>query len=174
VRLAAKYDMALSPILTFFSDHYIRIYFRVEKGAKKAELARENLGFVLHDFISRERKVVSESPQITDDLGYSGPLWTGDLHDISFLSKIGSYHDLGTSKKIEKFLNLWSEEAQMPPYFYEANEIASLTKTQPKPLQSIIENLKDSGFLASRTHFSPNGFKTSAEIEDIIELMGNI
>lgn len=174
VKTAAKYDLALSPILTFFSDHYIRIHFKLEKGAKKADLTRRSIGFITHDLTSGEREVVSEPPEITQDILFSGPMWTGDLHNISFLSRINLDPDLGTSKKIEKLLSLWKQEAQMPPYFYEANEIASLTRTQPKSLRSIIEKLKDCGYSASRTHFSPNGFKTEAGIEDISQLIGNI
>jgi tRNA (guanine26-N2/guanine27-N2)-dimethyltransferase len=173
VRLAGKYDIAAIPVLTFFSDHYIRIHFAIKKGAKKADAAREGIGHIVHDPNTSGREILSDFSQKTKDNRIIGPLWIGDLHDLDFLSKMKPDTYLNTTKKIEKYLELWKEEANMPPYFYETNEISSLTKTQPKPLMSMIEDLKDHGFLASRTHFSPNGFKTDADITEITSLVSD-
>ena len=171
VRLASKYDIAAIPLLTFSSDHYFRIHFAIKKGAKKADLARQNIGHLIHDFETGERGILSDFSQKTKDNTIIGPLWIGDLHDIEFLSKMEPAGHLGTRSRIDKFLELWKEEAQLPPYYYETNEISSLTKTQPQPLKSILENLKEHGFLASRTHFSPSSFKTDADIKEITRLI---
>jgi tRNA (guanine26-N2/guanine27-N2)-dimethyltransferase len=171
VRLASKYDIAAIPLLTFSSDHYFRIHFAIKKGAKKADSARQRIGHLIHDFETGERGILSDFSQKSKDNTIVGPLWIGDLHDIEFLSKMEPSGHLGTRSRIDKFLELWKEEAQLPPYFYETNEISSLTKTQPQPLKSIIENLKEHGFLASRTHFSPSSFKTDANIKEISRLV---
>jgi tRNA (guanine26-N2/guanine27-N2)-dimethyltransferase len=171
VRMASKYDIAAIPVLTCCSDHYFRIHFAIKKGAKKADSARESIGHLVHNNKTHEREVLTDYSQKTKENKIIGPLWIGDLHDVSLLSKIVPDPYLNTSKKIDKYLELWSEEAQMPPYFYETDEISSLTKTQPKPLMSMIEELKGHGFLASRTHFSPGGFKTDATISEISHLV---
>ena len=170
VRTAAQYDIALTPVLSFFSDHYLRIHLRVARGARKADSARSNVGYVLHNRKSGERKVVDEIPNEMSEHELAGPLWTGNLHDKVFLNEINPDKNLGTKKKMEKFLDLWIAEADAPPLFYELNEIASLTRTSPIPLNTMIEKLKDEGFSATRTHFSPNGFKTDADIKDIKQL----
>jgi tRNA (guanine26-N2/guanine27-N2)-dimethyltransferase len=172
VRLASKYDIAAIPILTISSDHYIRIHFTIKKGAKKADLARESIGHLIHNSQTLERGILGESSPKTKENKIIGPLWIGDLHDVTLLDKIEPDPNLNTSKKIDKFLKLWKEEANMPPYFYETDEISSLTKTQPRPLMNMIDDLKDHGFLASRTHFSPIGFKTDANIMEISQLVG--
>jgi tRNA (guanine26-N2/guanine27-N2)-dimethyltransferase len=171
VRLASKYDIAAIPVLTFSSDHYFRIHFAIKKGAKKADLARQNIGHLIHNFETGEREILGDFSQKTKDNTIVGPLWLGDLHDIQFLSKMESAPFLKTRERIDKFLKLWNEEAQMPPYFYEINEISSLTKTQPQSLKSTLEKLKAHGFLASPTHFSPSSFKTNADIEEITRLI---
>jgi tRNA (guanine26-N2/guanine27-N2)-dimethyltransferase len=171
VRLASKYDIAAIPILTFSSDHYFRIHFAIKKGAKKADSARQNIGHLIHNSETGQREILGDFSQKTKNNAIIGPLWIGDLHDVDLLSKMESAEHLGTQDRIDKVLELWKEEAQMPPYFYETNEISSLTKTQPQPLKSILENLKEHGFLASRTHFSPSSFKTDANIEEISGLI---
>ena len=146
----------------------------MEKGAKKADLARERMGFILHNRKSGHRRFTSEITEGKSDEAYAGPLWIGDLHSKRFLRKIREDPNLGSAKKIEKYLSLWIEEAKMPPFFYETNEIASLTKTHPKPLLDIIENLRHMGYSATRTHFSPSGFKTDCEISEIKKMVSKM
>jgi tRNA (guanine26-N2/guanine27-N2)-dimethyltransferase len=174
IREAAKYDIGLTPILTFFSDHYFRIHFDVKKGAQRARAALDDIGFIYQDPKTKMRGIVKDLPDLTKEKRYAGPLWSGDIHDGSLLQKLQPESNLGTNKKIIKFIDLWREEYPLPPFFYEINEIASLTKTQPKPLQKIIKNLTEHGFMASRTHFSPDGFKTEADIFEIKRLISEI
>ncbi|UCF07564.1 MAG: tRNA (guanine(10)-N(2))-dimethyltransferase [Thermoplasmata archaeon] len=165
IRTAAQYDIALTPVLSFFSDHYLRIHLHVEKGARKADSALRDIGYVYHNRKTGERKVVHDvSGEMWER---AGPLWIGNLHEKDFLKKIKVDKNLGTKKKLEKYLELWVAEAKAPPLFYELNEIASLTKTSPLPMNTMIEKLKANGFVATKTHFSPNGFKTDAALEDI-------
>jgi tRNA (guanine26-N2/guanine27-N2)-dimethyltransferase len=174
VRLAAKYDMGLTPILSYFSDHYIRLHLKAEKGARKADSALENIGFIFHDVNSGHRRSTSDISEDKSSEECAGPLWIGDLHDQRFLEKIVDNPELGSAKRIEKYLSLWREEAKMPPYFFEINEIASLTKTHPKPLLEILGGLRDMGYSASRTHFSPSGFKTDCEISEIKKMVSKM
>lgn len=167
IRLAAKYDIAIKPILTFFIDHYIRIHFEVKKGAKKADSALKDVGYIVHDFKTGDRNVLSSFPKKIGQGQLIGPLWNGELHKKSLLKKIQLDQNLGTIKRLGKQLELWREEAESPPLFYDVNEIASLTKTQPLAVMGIMERLREQGFFASRTHFSPTGFKTDAGITEI-------
>lgn len=169
---AAKYDIGLKPILVFFIDHYIRAHFEVKKGAKRADKALENMGYLVQNHKTGERKVTWDIPERRDKAEVAGPLWVGNLHEKAFLKKIELDHNLGTAKRLGKLLELWLEEADLPPFFYDVNEIASITKTSPLRIRGMIEKLREHGFSASRTHFSPTGFKTDAEIMAIRELVG--
>lgn len=171
VRIAAKYDIALNPILIFFIDHYIRTHFEVKKGAKRADNALQNVGYLIHNQKTGERRVMRNIPEKIGDAKVSGPLWIGNLHEKTFLKRLELDQNLGTAKRLGKFLKLWLEEADSPPLFYDVNEIASITRTSPLSMQGMIDKLKEHDFSACRTHFSPTGFKTDAGIKEIKRLV---
>ncbi|UCE75029.1 MAG: hypothetical protein JSV56_04820, partial [Methanomassiliicoccales archaeon] len=171
VRLAAKYEIALKPILSFFADHYIRIHFTLDKGAKKADSTLKDVGYLVWDPKTKDRRKVVEIPKKLGSAQIAGPLWIGVLHDKTYLKKMKVNESLGTAKRMKKYLELWLKEADMPPYFYDQNEIASLTKTQPLSLEDMVQRLKKQDFSACKTHFSPTGFKTDADIKEISDLV---
>ncbi len=171
VRSAARHELALTPILTFFADHYIRIHFDVDKGAGRTDEVLKNLGYILHNRNTGERRVEHDIPAKIENELFCGPLWIGNLHKKSLLSNIQAHENLGTEKRLSKYIDLWRGEIDMPPFFYDLNEISSLTKTQPFPIVGMIDILQKQGFLAGRTHFSPTGFKTDATMKEISDLV---
>ncbi len=62
----AQFEKALIPIYSFSRDHYMRIFFRCQKGKKKVDEIINQ-----HDFYSG-----------------AGPLWTGQLWDAKLAKKI--------------------------------------------------------------------------------------
>jgi tRNA (guanine26-N2/guanine27-N2)-dimethyltransferase len=171
VRLAAKYEIALTPILTFFADHYIRVHFTLDKGARKTDNILRDIGYVTYDPKTGDRRKTIGFPRELGKAQIAGPLWIGPLHDRSFLETMKLDGSLRTLNRLAKYRKLWLEEANMPPFFYDQNEIASLTKTQPLPLNDILRRLEEQGFLASKTHFSSTGFKTDADMNLISDLV---
>lgn len=168
-KTAAKYDFSIKPLLVHSSDHYFRIYIKLEKGAKKADLCLENIGYIYHNFKNGERKITREFSREV-----AGPLWIGKLFDIDFLNSLEIFDWLGTKKRIEKFMKYWVEEINSPPLFYTVNEIAKLAKVSPPKISRVCEVLKENGFIASRTHFDDNGFKTDAGIDEIKEIFRKV
>ena len=51
----------------------------------------------------------------------------------------------------------------------ELNEMAKKIKSSPPKLEKIIMNLKENGFTSSVTSFNPTGFRTNANINEIIK-----
>lgn len=167
-REAVKYDIAIEPLVVHYSDHYFRIYITVKKGAKRADESLDNIGYIHHDFKKGARTMHTfKDPRP----GSVGPLWIGKLYNKPFLERVELNKTLGTKKRLQKFLNLWIEEAEAPPSFYDVNEIASLIKASPPRVDWIIEKLRTNGFFTCRTHFSPTGFKTDATIEDVKSIL---
>lgn len=171
VRLAAKYEIALTPLLSFFTNHYMRIHFTLDKGARRTDNILRDIGYLTYDPKTGDRGKVIGFPRELGKARSAGPLWIGDLHDRTFVESMKLDGSLGTLNRLAKYRELWIEEANMPPFFYDQNEVASLTKTQPYPLTNIIQRLEDQGFLASKTHFSPTGFKTDAHMKEISDLV---
>lgn len=192
VRIAAKYNLALYPLLVHATDYYYRLYHYGVKGRGKADECLGNLGYIQKirnsnnfKIISRKNlfsKAISETSNLPDlrqntkgDLKLAGPLWIGSLYDPELVNtlKIGN-HKFGTKEQLKKMLSLWSEEAQAPPGFYDANLLASELKISTPPLSKIMASLIEHGHQASRTHFNPNAFKTDSNFEDVVEIFKNI
>lgn len=72
---------------------------------------------------------------------------------------------------LKKILVTCTEELDDIPFYFLSDEIASRLMTNPKPLQKIIEQLRSIGYRASRTSLDPNGFKTDARIDQILDLL---
>ena len=56
-------------------------------------------------------------------------------------------------------------EVGLPPWFYEIHKTCARLNIQPPPkTEALLKSLQDEGFRAVRTHFSPIGIKTDADI----------
>jgi len=78
--------------------------------------------------------------------------------------------NLKIQKSCEKTIHKCLEEAEMPGYYFTLDEIAKKIKTSPPKLEKVILNLKENGFTSSITSFNPTGFKTNANINEIIKI----
>ena len=58
----------------------------------------------------------------------------------------------------------------MPGFYFTLDEIAKKIKTSPPKLEKVILNLKENGFTSSVTAFNPTGFRTNANINEIIRI----
>ena len=63
------------------------------------------------------------------------------------------------------------EELDDIPFYFLSDEIASRLKTNPLPLQKIIDRLCSVGHRASKTSLDPCGFKTDARIDQILDVL---
>ncbi len=157
VREAARHDRGVRPLLSYYQGHHFRAYLGVRNGAKRADESLSKLR--TFDF---------------DDVGWSetsgdkknvGPLWAGDLYSKDMMEKMESIGELEAD-----LLELWREEQGLPPFFYDTNIVSKKLKRNPPSIKDIIRGLKGKGEKASRTHFSPTGVKTTAEVEDVMGL----
>ena len=80
-------------------------------------------------------------------------------------SDYNSSFKINTEKKVLKLLNNCLEEADAPITFYDIHVICRNLKISAPKLDLIIAKLKEDGFLAIKTHFSPIGIKTDIGIE---------
>lgn len=154
-REGAKYDMAVHPLLSYYADHYFRLYVEMKGGARVADKALANIGFL--------------------DDRVTGPLWLGELHDERVLREMATDERFGTARRLEKYIGLWRGEVEMPALFHHSDEVASSIGAETPRIMDIIDALQGAGFRACKTHFHPNGIKTDAsreELSDIIRGLG--
>ncbi|NLI74095.1 MAG: methyltransferase [Euryarchaeota archaeon] len=163
MREAAKEDRGARCLLSFYADHYFRIYLQMEEGGAAADRCLKQMGYVEND---------PATGYFTYGLEYSnrsaGPLWLGPLHDHELLSDMEATNDLSEVRRCEKYLELWRSELDMP-FFYENDELSSFLGISPPRMDLLLEKLNEVG-KASKTHFSPTAIKTDLPIEDILSI----
>ncbi len=153
VREAARYHRAATPLLSYYDGHHFRTYLKVEEGANKADVClNQSESYEFEKYYWRSGDEV-------------GPLWSGELFDQKILSKL---EPIGKLRK--ETLELWKAESEMPIFFYDGNILGKYFERAPIPMKDMLDKLRATGHRASRTHFSPTGFKTDAGKDEVAEL----
>ena len=177
VRQAAAWGYGTTPLVSFFRDHYMRVHCKVFKGKKRADASIRQLG-ILHYCPHCSNRECHSSPHCTCACGsrfeHAYPLWCGPLADtvtlMSMISAIPSSH-LDTPDETEKFLSMLVSEVDSP-FYWDSHDLSARIGIQVPKVDDIIDVIQKGGFAASKTHFSPMGFKTQAPLQDIARLLG--
>ncbi len=74
---------------------------------------------------------------------------------------------LGSRKELAKLIDLCLEELPTSGY-YDYHQFAKITRCSPPPIDTVIGRIIDSGYPATRTHFSGYGIKTEAPLSVIL------
>ena len=74
-----------------------------------------------------------------------------------------SMAEAGDEKKL--LATLLDELSQL--FFYDVHRVASELGVSSPKIDIVLERLRNQGFAASRTHFTPVGVKTDAPLEDV-------
>lgn len=182
-RIGGLHDIALTPVLAHATRHYFRVYLLGRRGAKRADEVFKKMGYISHCNRCLRRTlthgVAAELPSNCECGGrfsHAGPLWLGELIDKKLVQKV--IQDLSNrSFRLRhqeiSLLSRCAEEAAGPPTFYDLNSVAGLMKKSPPKIEALISALRANGYFASRTHFSPTGFRTDAPIEEILKIIGD-
>jgi tRNA (guanine26-N2/guanine27-N2)-dimethyltransferase len=155
-REAAKYNKGVEPLVSYFNDHYFRVYVRIRRGVNFADDALKNLSFL----DTRHVEVVS-----LDQDREIGPLWMGRLENQQLIKELRTIlfeKKVPTKNKLWKLLDLLEEETDAPAFYYTTDQLASILKQHPPKMKYIFEKLRNKGYNVYRTHFETTGFKTNA------------
>jgi len=181
LKVGARYNKALTPLLAHATHYYYRVYFRARNSRESANALLSRLGYLLFDPGSPEFWTLAFSQMFgTEGLAsfhpeqtkVAGPLWLGSLFDKDLLDSLVENLDdhsyLQTYPMIQKHLELWRGEAGFGPFFYGSDRMSSqLKRPQPK-MEHIFAYLKNKGYRVSRTHFDPYGIKTDASCTELL------
>ena len=169
--VAARLGVKMIPMFVESEMHYYRTYVKILNHVDQ----EENLGYILHCKNCGHRKTSLEQQQECElcksKISIAGPLWIGKIFDKEYVKDmIDEIPKLEINKSCEKTLQKCLDEAEMPAIYFTLDEIAKKIKSSPPKLEKIILNLKESGFTSSITSFNPTGFKTNANINEIIKI----
>jgi len=160
-REAAKIDVGMSPIVSFYADHYVRTFVRIKKGAKEADRTIEKLGYCCFDPVTLDRTYSSDRAE-----GGIGPIWIDRTSDPQTLGELRIPAKLGTVDRIIDLKENLVSETRMNRPFFNIDEFSRKLKRNPISMSVLLSRLNEIGF-ATRTHFGPKTFSTSGSVEEI-------
>lgn len=174
-RELARLDKAMQPLLTHVTEHYVRTYLRVLHGAKLADRCLEKIGYIEHCFsCSGFRTLAEPRVELCTNCGgrtvLAGPLWLGEIQDGRTIEMAVPFVD-ETNKTARKLLETCNSEVDVPMY-YDHHRLCRRLGITPKKVDKFVEALRESGWKASRTHFTGVGIKTDAGVKDIETILG--
>jgi tRNA (guanine26-N2/guanine27-N2)-dimethyltransferase len=167
----SRYGRAFVPVLSLCSKHYYRIFGKIEHQGKISKLIKEfrylnycpkcgerTLGFIekYHKFGNKKHKFEN-----------CGLIYLGKINDAKFCKKVLKDLKKRDFKTEEKLIEQIMQEANMPPFYYDIHRLAKRLKKKIPKTEVLMKKLKNRGFKASRTHFSPVSIKTDAKMRDL-------
>jgi len=176
-RTAARYDVGVTPILSHVSDHYVRTYLDLSHRATDANETLDELGYVYHcqQCLHREHEHgLLSDPR--DDCAHcgdeqvltAGPVWLGPAHEKEFVSRVRENltRDMGKAERASKLLTTVEGELHEPTHF-DQHRLYGRWSEPAIGMDEFLDQLRDAGLAASRTHFGGTTFKTDGALADV-------
>ena len=181
MKIAHIHELYIEPLLSISSDHFVRVYLKIHRGIGGVNRNLDQCGSYIHcnecgyrtteKFNAKKSKPIEpQCPNCGSELIISGLNWLGKLHNKSYQTKLHEkvespdYSYLPSIRRIKKYIALSKEENDFPPYYFVIPRIAGLISTRFPDFDTIMRELTEKGYSASRTHFEPNAIKTNADI----------
>lgn len=175
---ASEFNFGISPLISFSNRHYLKTVFHLKRSADLAYDCLKKVGYISY---CRQCGLRSKSdfPQACKNCGttseFTGPLWLGELHDISFLRRmtvLNNQRNYSDIVQINKMLSLMEGEVGMPPYYYNVHSMCKRQKCGEVPkLDLILTRIRESGYKAFRTHFSDVSIKSNMPYNELLDVI---
>lgn len=175
-RTAARYDVAVEPVLSHTTRHYHRTYLALEERATSADAALEAVGFIEHCGTCRWRDTVAglapplraRCPACDAELVRIGPLWLGPYRDAAFTRSVAAAVDasMGAATPATRLLERLADEAELVGH-HDHHALCDRWDVPAGPIDDVLGGLRDRGHAASRTHFAGTTFKTDAPMDAV-------
>ena len=172
IREAAILEKAVIPIFSFYHEYYYRVFFKVEGGAKKADLLLSKLVYYYECPNCGFRDKSEYYERVTckrcgTPMRVYGPAWDGELYDKDLVSKIkgelSQFSYLSTFNELKKLISIIEEEMKYKEPYYKLDFLSSRLKRNVPAKSKVIKCLED----ASPTHFDNVGVKTDKKFDDV-------
>jgi tRNA (guanine26-N2/guanine27-N2)-dimethyltransferase len=172
IRKSAEFNFGITVMLSISDMHYMRVFIRLDKGAKKAYDSMVSTGFGSYcnkcSAFSFAAGIAPKLEAKCNNCGYGmqqfGPVFLGKLNDKVLLKKI---LDIGLGdEQSEKTVKLLYDEYETP-FFYSLPKITRHLGISSVPYESVCKKLYEKGYTCSHTLFDINGLKTNAPIDKL-------
>ena len=159
-----QFGKALIPILSYHKNHYYRVFFVSSNGKQRCDEILKQHQYVLYDPKTLTRKVSPYNVWEGKSPGsyqIAGPLWAGDLHDASLVTKMCKENIFPSE---HSFLTSICEEAQNENVvgFIDTHELASRYGLE-NPKMKLLLSIQG----VWRTQFGGSVVKTNLSAQEI-------
>src|SRR5487761_535625 len=183
---AMRLEVGIRPLFCHHDMHYFRAYCEVNVGNSYSRENEKEVGFVLHCFVCGYRTMLSRdeffhvnsskstigdvttcpscgrgTPERRGRLAVGGPCWTGKIQSTEFVSRCASKSDL----------SLFHTQELDIPLYYDLTAISQKLGMRTPKIADVIQALKSTGHLASRTRLNLNAVRTDAKIETLLSIV---
>ncbi|XP_050208773.1 tRNA (guanine(26)-N(2))-dimethyltransferase [Mercurialis annua] len=189
VREASLLGYHVTPLFSYYSYHgpVFRVMLRVNQGK---EHENRHYGFISYCKQCGNTRAFSwqELGRITcsfcsnedyNPLTVSGPLWTGPLHDATFITEMlilaeqwGWIGEDGVGSDLDKLLKQMLDESdpRLPFGYIKLDQMASRAKINSPSIKTLMSTLLKEGYVASRSHIASNAIKTDCPMPVLVRL----
>ncbi|KAF4352772.1 hypothetical protein G4B88_010172 [Cannabis sativa] len=185
VREASVLGLRVVPLFSYYSYHgpVFRVMLRVNRG-KLSDNSHYSFVSYCHQCGNSQTFSWDELGQISCSCGnsksivISGPLWTGPLHDASYLTEMlnlakeWGWASGDTETALEKLLKQMVDESdpRLPFGYIKLDEVASRAKVNSPPLRTMMDAIQKEGYAVSRSHIISNAIKTNCPMAECIRI----
>jgi tRNA (guanine26-N2/guanine27-N2)-dimethyltransferase len=181
VKAAAIHEMGVKPVFGYYADHYIRVYLTLRHGAKPADSALTEMGYIIHcpRCLHREAvkgaylKVSRNCFACGGPMMVGGPMWLGELADDAFAGEMlaKAARIVGWEPRLIRLVETMKGEIGFPPTYFHLDEFSRRAGTSSLNLAEVQGKLSAAGFRVARTHFDPRGIRTNASAADLTNVI---
>ncbi len=176
-RTAARYDVAVTPVLSHATRHYVRTYLDLSHGATEANEAIGKLGYLDHceDCLRREATegLIADPWEACPNCGServltAGPVWLGPIRDRAFTDRVGDCitGEMGSATQARGLVKTLESELDTPTH-YDQHRLCKEWSRPAEKMEVFLTAIRDAGFEASRAHYHGTAFKTTATVGEI-------
>jgi len=180
-RMANINNMGVKPLLTFYANHFIRVFCLTFKNKKNISKSISNYGYIIHcnncnyrfAFKNDPLKLPKKCPSCEgiDKIDYAGPLWIDDIHEEDFITELIDLNnniEYKNKKRINKLLTLTKDEINMPVSYYNLHKLCQRLKLPYVPkIDEVLKIIKKKEYKVSRTHFDYLSIKTNMDLQSL-------
>ncbi|MGV8171253.1 MAG: tRNA (guanine(10)-N(2))-dimethyltransferase [Candidatus Woesearchaeota archaeon] len=174
--MGAHHDKALIPIYSYFKDHYNRIFFECVKSKDMCDKLIAQHKYLLYCDKCMAFKSSEYNCSKCDACGqlmlYSGPMWIGKLCNPKLAESIFTSNKEDSNSKFLLML-VWESKPNISDIvgFYDIHELCKHYKKKIPNFEVLIKKISESGYNASRTHFTSLGIKTDMPVKELVNII---
>ncbi|MFB6216236.1 MAG: hypothetical protein ABEJ72_04605 [Candidatus Aenigmatarchaeota archaeon] len=166
-----RYKKTFVPRLSYFHEHYAKIYGNVVKGAKEVQRNFRKFGYISHCFDCgwRNDSLNKECPLCGSETEQVN-VYLGSINTDRFCENLASrlrerdfYDEASMVSGIHRGENI--------PYHYDIHYLAKKMNLETLPTDKLIEMLEEEGYEARESEFSPTAVKSGAPFEVVKRLL---